>query len=194
MIWKRHLTASRVRGNLQINPPFFYFLPVSVFVLHDCAGLKHSVLLCQSVTLICLFVIIQWTRSGSLQVTLVVGKVIFRSIPWSCLLHGTVKVAWEEFCRMVLPLSRKVCGIPLRKTCILPDSPPLKSRTGKINSSLLMEKCGVSSRRFQQFYMVEMLKLFPVIWQNGTAMKKQLLLPGVWCFKPNWVEPLFKVF
>lgn len=25
IIWKRYLTASTVRGNLQINPPFFYF-------------------------------------------------------------------------------------------------------------------------------------------------------------------------
>jgi len=72
-----YLVASRVGGNLQINPPFSYFLLVSLFVLDDCAGLRNSVLLCPSVTLMCLFVIVQWTRSGSLWVPFVVSKVIF---------------------------------------------------------------------------------------------------------------------
>lgn len=48
---------------------------------------------------------------------------------------------------MVLLLSRKVCGTTLRKTCILLDSPPLKSR--RLNSSLLMERSRFG-HRFQQ--------------------------------------------
>lgn len=67
---------------------------------------------------------------------------------------------------MVLPLGTKVCGTASRKHSTLLDSPLLKNRNRKISSSLLMEGCGVFAHKFQQFYLVKMLKLFLVPQKN----------------------------